>query len=46
MPIFEDETEKTISELAMIYKNSLGKAGELELKAIDLVEQEIEKWNH
>ena len=45
MPIFDEETEKTISELAMTYKDSLGKAGELELKAIDLVEEEIEKWN-
>lgn len=35
----------TISSLAISNKEKLGKAGELELKAIALVEEEIEKWN-
>lgn len=45
IPIVDDELMNTISSLAISNKEKLGKAGELELKAIALVEQEIEKWN-
>ena len=45
IPILDDELMNTISSLAISNKEKLGKAGELELKAIALVEQEIEKWN-
>lgn len=45
IPILDNELMNTISSHAISYKEKLGKAGELELKAIALVEQEIEKWN-
>ena len=45
IPILDDELMNTISSLAISNKEKLGKAGELELKAIALVEEEIEKWN-
>ena len=46
IPILDEEEMKTISGLAISNKNKLGKAGELENKAISMVEQEIEKWNN
>lgn len=45
VPIIDEEKMKEISALAISNKEKLGKAGELELKAISMVEQEIEKWN-
>lgn len=45
IPVLDDEEIAKIDSLANLYKDSLGKAGELELKAISMVEQEIEKWN-
>lgn len=46
VPILDEEITKVISDLAISNKDKLGKAGELENKAISMVEQEIEKWNN
>ncbi len=46
VPILDEERMKAISDLAISNKDKLGKAGELENKAISMVEQEIEKWNN
>ena len=45
IPIIDEGQMNLISSLAIENKEKLGKAGELELKAIAMVEQEIEKWN-
>lgn len=45
IPMLGDDEIAKIDSLANTYKDSLGKAGELELKAIAKVEHEIEKWN-
>ena len=46
IPILENSLMEKIGNLALKNKNCLGKAGELELSAIKMVEQEIEKWNN
>ena len=46
VPILDNEDMNIISALAIENKEKLGKAGELELKAISMVEAEIEKWNN
>ena len=45
IPLIDEGQMNLISSLAIENKEKLGKAGELELKAIAMVEQEIEKWN-
>lgn len=45
VPLLDEDLMKSISTLAMTNKEKLGLAGELELKAISMVEEEIEKWN-
>lgn len=45
VPILDEDKMKTISDLAISNKEKLGKAGELEEKAIRMVEEEIEKWD-
>ena len=44
VPIFEDKVEE-IANLVISGSKKLGKAGELELEAIAMVEQEIENWS-
>ena len=46
IPILENSLMEEIGNLSLKNKNCLGKAGELELSAIKMVEQEIEKWNN
>ncbi len=46
IPILSDVQMDEIAELAEIHRNCWGKAAELELEAISLVESEIEKWNN
>lgn len=46
VPILNEDKMKAISDLSISNKDKLGKAGELENKAISMVEQEIEKWNN
>ena len=46
VPILDEEKMKVISDFAISNKDKLGKAGELEIRAISMVEQEIEKWNN
>ena len=45
IPILPSDQMQKIGNLAIKNKDCLGKSGELELKAIKIVEQEIEKWN-
>ena len=44
IPVFDDNLTKTISSLSNNYKEYMGKAANMELKAISMVEEEIEKW--
>ena len=44
IPIFADDVTKQISDYALKNKDNLGKAAELELSAISLVEKAIESW--
>ncbi len=46
IPILSDVQMDEIAELAEIHRTCWGKAAELELEAISLVESEIEKWNN
>lgn len=46
VPILIEDKMNAISDLSISNKDKLGKAGELENKAISMVEQEIEKWNN
>jgi type I restriction enzyme S subunit len=44
IPILEDEEMNRIHQKVMKYKDKIGTAIENELKAIDLIEKEIESW--
>lgn len=46
IPVLSDIKMKEIADLAEIHRMCWGKAAELELEAISLVESEIEKWNN
>lgn len=45
VPIIDQKTMDNIHDKIMIYSSAMGKAIEFEQKAINMVEQEIEKWN-
>lgn len=45
IPIIPENSMTQINDLIMLYSRNMGKAIELENKAISMVEAEIEKWN-
>lgn len=45
VPIIDQKTMDDIHDKIMLYSSAMGKAIEFEQKAINMVEQEIEKWN-
>lgn len=45
VPIIDQKTMDDIHDKIMLYSSAMGKAIEFEQKAINIVEQEIEKWN-